>query len=76
MFLLILSLTVLAFGVINQVMLEPRAPFDAELMNKVLYRPYFQMYGELFLEDYEHAGKLHANHSFKQHKNHICPDEK
>ena len=59
MFLRILSLTVLAFGVINQVMLEPRAPFDVELLNKVLYRPYFQMYGELFLEDYEHAaGKL------------------
>ena len=71
MFLLILSLTVLAFGVINQVMLEPRAPFDAELMNKVLYRPYFQMYGELFLEDYEHAGKLSISFFYAAQKSHL-----
>lgn len=57
LFLVILSLAVMAFGVINQVMLNHKAPLDLELLNKVLYRPYFQMYGELFLEDYEHTGK-------------------
>lgn len=57
LFLVILLLAVVAFGVINQTILNPMAPFDLELLNRVLYRPYFQMYGELFLEDYEHAGK-------------------
>ena len=57
LFLVILSFTVLAFGVINQTILNHKALFNAELLNKVLFRPYFQMYGELFLEDYEHSGK-------------------
>ena len=46
-------MAVLSFGVVTQAMLAPQAELDVGLIQNVTRRPYFQMYGELFLEDYE-----------------------
>ena len=46
-------MTVLAFGVISQAILNPQADLKWALIESVVKQPYFQMYGELFLESYE-----------------------
>ncbi|KAF6036479.1 hypothetical protein EB796_005212 [Bugula neritina] len=50
-FLVILLMTILAFGVICQAILNPEASLTWNIIKDVIYWPYFQMYGELFLED-------------------------
>ncbi|XP_067944545.1 transient receptor potential cation channel subfamily M member-like 2 [Watersipora subatra] len=52
-FVVILSMTILIFGVVTQTILEPESKLNYDLSTSVVYRPYFQMYGELFLEDYQ-----------------------
>ena len=54
-FVIILSLTIISFGVVTQTLLNPEAKLEIDLLQNITRRPYFQMYGELFLEDY--AGK-------------------
>jgi len=51
-FLVILALMILTFGVVYQSILHPETTLAWELINSVIYKPYFQMYGELFLEDF------------------------
>ena len=50
-FIMILLVTMFAFGVIKTSILYPQSPLSWNILNQVLYQPYFQMYGELFLED-------------------------
>lgn len=50
-FIMILLVTMFAFGVIKTAILDPQTALDWGIINKILYQPYFQMYGELFLED-------------------------
>lgn len=54
-FLLILLVSMLGFGVTYQANLYPNAPLQWSILKDVLYHPYWQMYGELFLENIEGA---------------------
>ena len=39
-----------SYGVISQALLYPNSTWDITLVGKVLYRPYYQMVGEFFLD--------------------------
>ena len=52
-FVIILMVFIIAYGVASQVILYPNSDFGLELIRDVLKKPYFQMYGELFLEEIE-----------------------
>ena len=52
-FFLILAVFILSFGVMYQANLFPNAVPNWSLLKSVVYIPYWQMYGELFLENYE-----------------------
>ncbi|RDD41212.1 Transient receptor potential cation channel subfamily M member 3 [Trichoplax sp. H2] len=49
-FLIILSIFMVSYGVISQALLYPNSPWDITLVGKVLYKPYYQMLGEFFLD--------------------------
>jgi transient receptor potential cation channel subfamily M protein 2 len=53
---MILAVFVLSFGVTYQANLFPNAPSSWGLLKNIVYLPYWQMYGELFLENIE--GKI------------------
>ncbi len=52
-FVLILLVFVVAYGVASHVILYPNSPLNIELIQDVLQKAYFQMFGELFLEEIE-----------------------
>ena len=51
MFLSILFIFLISYGVASQALLYPDQTFSAEAIKNIFYMPYFQVYGELFLED-------------------------
>eukprot|EP00049_Salpingoeca_infusionum_P015657 m.306405 g.306405 ORF g.306405 m.306405 type:complete len:1729 (-) comp15922_c0_seq1:74-5260(-) len=51
-FALLLGIFLLAFGVASQSMLHPSRELDRHTLQNVLVRPYFMVYGELFVEEY------------------------
>ena len=57
-FMVILLVFIVAFGVASQAILYPNSELDFKLIRSVLSRPYWQIYGELFLEEIEGALKL------------------
>ena len=54
-FVVIIMVFIIAYGVAAQVILYPNSSFGWRLVRDVLKKPYFQMYGELFLEEIEGA---------------------
>ncbi|XP_070571758.1 transient receptor potential cation channel subfamily M member-like 2 [Ptychodera flava] len=52
-FLFILIVFIAAFGVANEAILYPNMEPHFHLMVRSLYKPYWQLYGELFLEEIE-----------------------
>lgn len=40
-----------AYGVSSQAILHPNYPFNATIIQKIFYIPYFNIYGELFLAE-------------------------
>ena len=48
----------MAYGVAQQAILFPHEHGSWSLIPKVFFRPYFQVYGELFIEDTTYSGKL------------------
>ena len=50
-FLLIIAVFIISFGIAFQGMLDPNRPLTMNLIVDIIWRPYWQMYGELFLED-------------------------
>lgn len=52
-FLCILIVFILAYGVASQALRFPNSEPDWILLKDVVYMPYWQMYGELFLEELE-----------------------
>lgn len=50
-FLLIMVVFLMAYGVAQQAILFPYEAGSWDLIPKVFFRPYFQVYGELFIED-------------------------
>ena len=64
-FFFIFAVFLLSFGVAYQANLYPNSPPSWYLLKSVIYIPYWQMYGELFLENMEgNTGitSLEANH--------------
>ena len=55
-FLLIVVVFLMAYGVAQQSILFPQEAGSWELVPKVFFRPYFQIYGELFIEDNVYSG--------------------
>ena len=49
-FLLIMVVFLLAYGVAQQAILYPNEPASWSVVSGVFFRPYFQVYGELFVE--------------------------
>lgn len=52
-FVVILLVFIVAYGVASQAILFPNTALSPNIILDVLRRPYWQMYGELFLEDIE-----------------------
>ncbi len=52
-FLVILMVFIAAFGLASQAILYPESELRWQLIRDVLKKPYWQMYGELFLEEIE-----------------------
>ncbi|XP_031570497.1 transient receptor potential cation channel subfamily M member 3-like [Actinia tenebrosa] len=54
-FLLIMLVFLLAYGIAQQAILFPNEDPSWELISKILFRPYFQVYGELFIEEVDYS---------------------
>ncbi|XP_067944738.1 transient receptor potential cation channel subfamily M member-like 2 [Watersipora subatra] len=53
-FLIVVLVTIiLVFGVVTQAIIFPESVLNDVLIRNIVYKPYYQMYGELFLEDYQ-----------------------
>ncbi|XP_067945042.1 transient receptor potential cation channel subfamily M member-like 2 [Watersipora subatra] len=53
-FLIVVLVTIiLVFGVVTQAIIFPESVLNDVLIRNIIYKPYYQMYGELFLEDYQ-----------------------
>ena len=52
-FLFIMVVFLLAYGVASHAILYPQGEPSWSLISKIFFRPYFQIYGELFLESLE-----------------------
>ena len=50
-FLLVLAVFIVSFGVAFQAILHPNQAPSWTTLGDVLWRPYWQMFGELFLDD-------------------------
>ena len=57
-FLCILVIFILSYGVASQALLYPNSEPSWSLLNDIIYKPYWQMYGELFLEELEGTNVL------------------
>ena len=49
-FLLIMVVFLLAYGVAQQAILYPNEVASWSMVSRVFFRPYFQVYGELFVD--------------------------
>ena len=61
-FIAILLVVLLAYGVASQALLYPNSEATWYLLKDIVYKPYWQMYGELFLDELE--GKTTFWHYF------------
>ena len=52
-FIIILMVFIVAYGLAMQAILYPNSPLEPALVQDVLRKAYWQMYGELFLEELE-----------------------
>ena len=50
-FILILLVFIISFGAAFQAILDPNKPPSWGLLVDILWRPYWQMFGELFIDD-------------------------
>ena len=50
-FLILIFLFIISYGVFVQTIIHPFTQSDGNMVTRVFYRPYFQMYGELMLDD-------------------------
>ncbi|KAK3766250.1 hypothetical protein RRG08_036888 [Elysia crispata] len=77
-FFLILVVFVLSFGVAYHINLFPNSPVSWSILKNVLYYPYFQIYGELFLEDLEKGGEGDCTTNktiWQEDPSQRCPEE-
>lgn len=52
-FFLLLIVFMFSFGIAYQANQYPNSPIDFNLLNNIMFHPYFQIYGELFIEKME-----------------------
>lgn len=52
-FILIFAVFVFGFGVIYQATMYPNSTLGFQLFKEIIYMPYWQLYGELFLAEFE-----------------------
>lgn len=52
-FLLIIVVCIIGYGVISTALRFPHAKLDEDLIKKIFYQPYFNLYAELFLENFD-----------------------
>ena len=57
-FTIILMVFIIAYGLASQAILYPNTPFSLTLMKEIVRKPYWQMYGELFLEEIEGENQI------------------
>jgi len=50
-FLIVLVVFIVSFGIAFQAILHPNQPLSWSMLADVIWRPYWQMFGELFLDD-------------------------
>ena len=50
-FLLVLAVFIISFGIAFQAILSPNQKPSWSTLGEILWRPYWQMFGELFLDD-------------------------
>lgn len=77
-FVAILFVFLVAYGIASQAILYPSTPFTFDLFKEVLKKPYFQMYGELFLpeiegEECDQSSKFNTSQSTNVDRK--CPTE-
>ena len=57
-----MTVFLLAYGVARRTLLEPNTPFSWKSVAEIFFVPYFQVYGELFIEkDHLFSGKCICN---------------
>ncbi|XP_063443884.1 transient receptor potential cation channel subfamily M member 3-like isoform X2 [Mytilus trossulus] len=52
-FIMIFMVVLVSFGIITQANLFPNSELEWQLLKKIVYLPYWQLYGELFLDNME-----------------------
>ena len=52
-FVVILAVFIVSHVLVSQAILYPNAPLNLSLLKEIWRKPYWQMYGELFLEEIE-----------------------
>eukprot|EP00049_Salpingoeca_infusionum_P011776 m.206413 g.206413 ORF g.206413 m.206413 type:complete len:1623 (-) comp15024_c0_seq3:196-5064(-) len=63
-FVMLLMIFLLGYGVASQTLLFPLRAGDRHTLQNVLFRPYFIIYGELFLEEYDDEGGCNGSSAF------------
>ena len=66
-FLSILMIFILAFGVAMQALLYPYNDFSFLMLRDAVYTPFFQMFGELFIERVEGENGSCSLEYFREH---------
>ncbi|XP_038076672.1 transient receptor potential cation channel subfamily M member-like 2 isoform X3 [Patiria miniata] len=73
-FLCILLVFLLGFGIASQAILQPNSSSFVDIARGVFYKPYFQIFGELFLEDIlENVGCVAAGNATPESGVYPCP---
>ncbi|KAI0235113.1 Transient receptor potential cation channel subfamily M member 1 [Lamellibrachia satsuma] len=62
-FLLVLAVFIMSYGVASRALLFPKSELSWALLRDIVYLPYWQLYGELQLEEIEDDDDSHAGHS-------------
>lgn len=63
-FLMLLMLVVLGYGVAEEIILHPARSIDGQTFTNVFYRPFFQIFGNLFLEELQEESRCLGSNSF------------
>ncbi|KAJ8310806.1 hypothetical protein KUTeg_012671 [Tegillarca granosa] len=59
-FFLLLIVFMFSFGIAYQANQYPNSPIDFNLLNNIMFHPYFQIYGELFIEKWKEMNLLYV----------------
>lgn len=66
----------IAYGIAAQSLMFPELPFSAQTVVSVFYRPYFQIYGELMLDEVNEETGCVGVLPFLDCAQEVCMDER